>query len=63
MKKQTSGWERVTDDTTRLRVPGGWLYRVLVSPSYGEDGGVDALAVTFVPWDVSTPTKAKGAKK
>jgi hypothetical protein len=20
-------WEKVTDDTERLRVPGGWLYR------------------------------------
>jgi hypothetical protein len=34
-------WERVTDNTTRLRVPGGWLYR-----TYATTGG---YAMAFVP--------------
>jgi hypothetical protein len=35
-------WHRVSANTSRMRVPGGWLYRVIVSfrPS-----------VTFVPYN------------
>ena len=34
-------WEIVADDTDRLKVPGGWLYRVI--------GGRQAMALCFVP--------------
>lgn len=35
-------WETVADNTRRLRVPGGWIYRVKQSVG-------DVIAVTFVP--------------
>ena len=38
-------WEIVADDTDRLKVPGGWLYRVI--------GGRQAMALC------SSPTKKK----
>jgi hypothetical protein len=34
-------WEIVADDTDRLKVPGGWLYRVI--------GGRQAMALCIVP--------------
>lgn len=33
-------WERVNESTSRLRVPGGWVYR-----TWDDDG----IAMTFVP--------------
>jgi len=37
----TSKWKPVEDDTTRMAVPGGWLYRTV--------RGSTSIALTFVP--------------
>lgn len=41
-------WERVTEDTFRLEVPGGWLYEVCGRDS---DGGA-RFSICFVPTPV-----------
>jgi hypothetical protein len=60
MSTSTAEWEIVTRDqlactrTTRLRVPGGWLYRSEGSLSPG--GDALAVALAFVP-EPRTSTK------
>jgi hypothetical protein len=46
MSETTSGWKSVGDDsgTERMRVPAGWLYRVLDITS-----GQTTTAMAFVP--------------
>jgi sugar/nucleoside kinase (ribokinase family) len=39
-------WERVAEDTDRLPVPGGWLYR---TKQYAGAGGGYNVALCFVP--------------
>lgn len=38
-------WETVNDTTSRLKVPGGWLYRVFDHPYSGEK----EMGCVFVP--------------
>jgi hypothetical protein len=45
-------WESVNqrggnDSTERLRVPGGWLYRTILTPP--SEDGVESVALAFVP--------------
>ena len=58
-------WEQVAkdqvDDTThwtaRLKVPGGWLYRVEVDTPISENARTRVLAITFVPDTTPEPKK------
>jgi hypothetical protein len=48
------GWEdvasdRVGDYTERLRVPGGWLYRVVFHSNLGGKDDQIGVALAFVP--------------
>lgn len=47
---ESAGFDTYAYDTARLRVPGGWLYRVTARSSRA------GLAVTFVP--AATPEEA-----
>jgi hypothetical protein len=42
----TNNWEGVADNTSRLEVPGGWLYRCWIKSSYN---GGPVMSITFVP--------------
>jgi hypothetical protein len=50
-------WQRINDDTDRLRVPGGFLYRACATGG-GQDLLVTSVALAFVP-DASDPTPKK----
>lgn len=40
-------WEPITNDSARMRVPSGWLYRVVTMTETSE---VIDVAVVFVPY-------------
>jgi hypothetical protein len=45
-------WELVAergagDSTERLRIPGGWLYRTILTP--GSESAPESVALVFVP--------------
>lgn len=43
-------WQRVTEYTYRLKVPGGWLYRYDCIGSYGSmEGNLVSTGMVFVP--------------
>lgn len=43
-------WQRVTEATYRLKVPGGWLYRYDCFGSYGQmEGNLVNVGMVFVP--------------
>jgi hypothetical protein len=53
-KKEKNAWERIDDETDRMKVPSGWLVRVYdrVEYGYGTDSnanGSTSVAITYVP--------------
>ncbi len=42
-------WERVNSNTTRLRVPGGWLYQVRCVIDNKDHYSTKHMSVVFVP--------------
>ncbi len=49
--------------TARMKVPGGWLYRVELDEPSSEDSRQMVLAVTFVPDPPTRPKATKGPTK
>jgi hypothetical protein len=51
MSADQTEWEEVNGSTARLRVPGGWIYRVLAPGNVGSWSGESGarIACVFVP--------------